>query len=1054
MSGQITLISASAGSGKTYRLGTAFVDAVKAGTSPQFVLATTFTNRAAAELLSRGRSRLLDAGLPMAALNLMLARIGTVNSVFGRILTDFALQNGRSPVVSVIPENAQTAVFRIAADACIQQHAPTLAGLAERFEFFAAGVDWQTMLTELVATARANGISPGSLTVSANRSVSSLLKALPQASASSAAALDAAVLAAAKQAITDLKKSGDTTSTTHKAVEALKQAVGRLERGKGTWGDWARLTKLETAKASERFVVPVRAAAAKHPEHPRLHADIEIFIRTMFEAAAQAMVQVQQYKRAQGMVDFVDQEADALDLLADPVIARRIASEIKLLLVDEFQDTSPIQLALFLRLSDLVEETLFVGDVKQAIYGFRSADPGLVEAVASSLVGRAGMKIETLPTNRRSRPALVHLVNTVFGAALPPLGIPRDQVVVTPHRTVSAGQPAALALWRMHGKNKEVAWRALAQRVARVLQERDSWPVQPRGEAELHPIRGGDIAILVRTNDQAAEVADALAAVGLKVALARGGLLSRAECALAMAGLRFIADDFDTLALAEIAHALEGATCAPAWLSTALTATDPTAALRATSFAMALAAERSISDALTPAETLDRAISVLDLHDVLAAWGDPAARHANIAALRALAGEYEAECLRSRLPATASGLAAWLASQSEAEQPASPDPEAVHVLTCHGSKGLEWPMVILAGLDNPGEARLFGKPVAMPRDEGLDMRDPLKGRWIRLWPWPYGKQKNDVRLDVTAPATPEGVAANQRARAEAARLLYVAMTRARDFMVLAPRLLTPKTGPTLCTSWLDLLPGAPLPLVLPVTGAAIFAAGEPVAALVEDLVATETAAPPQPMVFRGSAPSGAAPTFAPRRLTPSAAAGGPVPTWHEISIGRRLPLQGAVDMTALGEALHGFFAADRPAADAAWRKALAERQLAAWGISALRADDAVFAADRLWQHVKAEHPAGDLRREWPVTQVVDGQVLSGRIDLLVEQPQSLAVYDHKSFPGGRDRWTEQVVAHAPQLMAYAKVLGAASRLPISYIAIHLPIAGTLLVLTPYDCDPE
>jgi hypothetical protein len=54
-----------------------------------------------------------------------------------------------------------------------------------------------------------------------------------------------------------------------------------------------------------------------------------------------------------------------------------------------------------------------------------------------------------------------------------------------------------------------------------------------------------------------------------------------------------------------------------------------------------------------------------------------------------------------------------------------------------------------------------------------------------------------------------------------------------------------------------------------------------------------------------------------------------------------------LDMTALGVVLHGFVAADRPTADAAWRTALAGRVLAAWGFSALRADDAVLVADRL-----------------------------------------------------------------------------------------------------------
>ena len=194
------------------------------------------------------------------------------------------------------------------------------------------------------------------------------------------------------------------------------------------------------------------------------------------------------------------------------------------------------------------------------------------------------------------------------------------------------------------------------------------------------------------------------------------------------------------------------------------------AALRATPFAMGLAAERSAIDALTPAETLDRAIAVLDLHGLLPTWGDPSGRHANLAALRALAGEYEAECRRDRLPATSAGLAAWLAAQTEAEQPPSPDPDAVQVLTYHGAKGLEWPMVILAELENDGEARLFNKPVAMAADGGLDPADPLRGRWIRVWPWPYGGRRSTLGSMRKRTARPRGSPLRRQRARRAARL--------------------------------------------------------------------------------------------------------------------------------------------------------------------------------------------------------------------------------------------------------------------------------------------
>jgi ATP-dependent exoDNAse (exonuclease V) beta subunit len=106
----------------------------------------------------------------------------------------------------------------------------------------------------------------------------------------------------------------------------------------------------------------------------------------------------------------------------------------------------------------------------------------------------------------------------------------------------------------------------------------------------------------------------------------------------------------------------------------------------------------------------------------------------------------------------------------------------------------------------------------------------------------------------------------------------------------------------------------------------------------------------------------------------------------------------------------------------------------------------VIAADRLWAYLGTEHPGGTWRREWPVTRVCDGQVLSGWIDLLVEEPSSLSVYDHKSFPGGHERWPEVVAEHAAQLAAYVDALRAATSLAVLRQAIHLPVGGVVLVL--------
>lgn len=1044
---RIHIVSASAGTGKTYRLGTELRDALLGGTPPEKVLATTFTNRAAAELLERGRWRLLEEKRPDLALRLMLARIGTVNSVFGQMVGDFALDQGRSPAAAVVADAAQKRLFRIAADGAIGRHAAELERLAERFGFGEGlaeyRVDWRKMLGDIVGAARLNGIGPEDLGTSRDRSWSGLKDALG-APEGDAKALDGALRDACGTALHTLG-DGDERDVTTKAIEVLREAEGLFERsGALPWSQWVKLSKLKASRALDSAVAPVRAAASTHAGHPRLHEDLERFIRTMFKAAEEAMAQTIDYKRSRGLVDFVDQEAEALALLSDPDVAARIAAETDLLLVDEFQDTSPIQLALFMRLARLVPRTLFVGDPKQAIYGFRGADPQLVEEVAKAIARNTGSGPETLSENRRSRPELVEFANAVFETAFPPLGIAAEQVTVTALREDAPGQDAPLHLWRVLGSNAESATQALAARIAQLLEDRDAWLVAPRGEqGRTRPLAGGDIAVLALTNRHAEAIARALAGAGIKVALERDGLAGRAECVVALAGLRVLADPSDTLAIAEILHILEGDAEAPAWLEAALASEDPSMTLRDRGPIPALITACEGLATITPAEALDRAIDVLDLPAWLPRWGETASRHANLEALRALAREYEDECRQERLPGTAAGLGAWISARDALTQPASPDPDAVHVLSVHRSKGLEWPVVILPDLDDDDEPRLFNSPVAMARDGALDPSAPLDGRWIRLWPWPYGAQKAGIPLVATADASPEGVAARAALKAERARLLYVALTRARDYLVLAPRVSVSARGArALKAGWPDLFPDA---LALPGTGDEVRAGGRPFAFVVED-VGGDLEPEAGDIDWAPSIPEGQPPAFAARRESPSAAVpAGDVP-FRVLEIGPRLPLAGRADMRLVGEAVHGFFAADRPTAALSWRQALAERLLAAWGVSQVASGDLVAAADRFWSHLDEAFPGARHLRELPVVQFVDGTVTSGRADLVLEHADGLALYDHKTFPGGAEAWPREVASYAPQLDAYAGILSRAAKRGVTRRAIHLAVAGVVLLV--------
>ena len=132
------------------------------------------------------------------------------------------------------------------------------------------------------------------------------------------------------------------------------------------------------------------------------------------------------------MLDFVDQERRIFDLLDDEHVRATLADELEVLFVDEFQDTSPIQLALFMKLAVLADRVIWVGDIKQAIYGFRGSDPDLMQSVLDA-VEAGGGATDVLEYSWRSRPSLVSYINEIFVPAFANR-LEREQVALSPKR--------------------------------------------------------------------------------------------------------------------------------------------------------------------------------------------------------------------------------------------------------------------------------------------------------------------------------------------------------------------------------------------------------------------------------------------------------------------------------------------------------------------------------------------------------------------------------------------------------------------------------------------
>lgn len=1044
--GKIHVITAAAGAGKTTKIVSDVAKDVETR-APEEILGTTFTIKSADELVQRTRTELFKQGRADAAVRMLGARFGTVNAVCGQIVAEHALELGRSPAISILDETNAALVFHVAADGAIGRYASSLNGLGEAFgseDSYPRGMeppDWRKTVRNILAKARANGLGTEGLTRSALRSLETYVALLP-APAGDEAALDTALADAVSAAVS---KAPATISTTGKgSLTNLRLAHVRLSRGERLpWSAWASLSKVKCAPTKDgrdydAALSAVAAAAGQHAGHPRLRADAERFIQEIFACAGDALSAYQTYKAERGLLDFVDQEALALEVLNNPAWSERLRERIGRVFVDEFQDCSPLQVAVFTTLAGIAEASTWVGDPKQAIYGFRGADTELTQAAFAGAAAAADGPGDVLKKSYRSRKRIVEFVNEAFTPALERMGLPlEDHLFSESARSEDGFDREPLACWPLAGKVEEQA-AALADGLRRVLDEAKAWPVEDR-DGGHRPLKPGDIAVLCRTNTDMSRIAKAISRAGLSVAVERSGLARTPHVEIVLAAYRWVADPSDRLALAELARFFAEDPHDGAWLEAA-SAEDADAVLKAlVPISGDLERLRGQLLNLTPAELLDAVMTSPELMAVVEAWGDPAIRFEDLEALRGFSRAYEGECAAGAVPATPAGLLLALADADPARPPSLAE-DAVKVMTYHGAKGLEWPLVVLASLGWEPGPRLF-EPVA-EADGELDWCSPLSNRWIRYWPWPYGLSGEGSTLDVNAAASDFGQRAHRRAIEEDTRLLYVGMTRARDYLVLAPPAVRSAT-------WLKVLDrsDADVQIVLPSPGDNLIRVGREAFPADVRLLQSPGEEEVRPIVVthvsarvRGEAP-------APLYVTPSqASAAGQWRVAERIRLGERLSIDGVSDITALGEALHAVLACDDINRPVDARVSDAEAILQRWGVKGLAPRDAIAASDRLSTVLNTRWPDAFIRREAPISATLGEHVVRGRIDLLAEHGAGYAIIDHKSFPGRHDKWDERAVSYAPQLGLYAHAVEAVAGKPCKELFIHMPIVGILLRL--------
>ncbi|MGO2943466.1 MAG: UvrD-helicase domain-containing protein [Brevibacterium aurantiacum] len=1121
----VHVITASAGSGKTYRLTQVLSERLSQKTvdgqpvlRASEVIATTFTVRAAADLIDKTQKRLLDDGNITAAEEIGTALIGTINSMSGRLVTEYAIDAGLSPELRVLDENEQKTVFATAVDAVVakaeSEHRDLLVrtrhnGSPEDANPFGRGpVVWSTLVKDVAQAARSNHLGEDQLRASARESAELFLSALPKKRADDrqtwrdCLAGDIDLLRETLRCFQNgeelpangPKMTGQSAGNVEGSIVTLDRFLRDLDAraedaepfARTPWSDWVKVAEANYSEApggKKPGVVPkavlenssAQLVADQLLSNSAFQTDIVALTDLVIDTAIASLSAYEDHKNRLGVMDFVDQEVRALELLrTNDRVRASIASRYRLLAVDEFQDSSPIQLAIFMELADLVDEVIWVGDRKQAIYGFRGADPELMNAVFTALIeGTTNLGTatsENLSASWRSTEPPLELSNTLFSSVF---SEQRENEVVLriPPQREHLRNIGSRELWVPNtdkGKEGRANGRMVKAIAEGVVDFLGRSPQLPDGE-----VSPGDIAILLRANSQVDSVVAELQDRGIRAVGSTSNLLSTREGQFIAAGLAAVVDRDDAVALTELVTLMPDHGSHHSWFDDAAQIVDREE--RHSHFrtwwddpALAALSELEVNAARYSSVELLLAVSdALDLPQRIKSWTNPETRLATLDALCQIAGEYEDSAQQTRSPVTPAGLLDHLTeAASEYEQSTAHD--AVLVTTMHQSKGLQWPVVIVGipvGKD-------FGhKEISVDKAPVFDARHPLADRSLRYLPGvikDFGLLKDRLAGLGLVSRTAEAE------RRETERLLYVALTRAESHSIVAfgdPA----GRGNILSASTDDELLEWDVPTIGDVSASAVEESG---VLRINDLRAARTSGAPvhQELTTRISAfpidtvndsagergtesrsffartdvpmraPVADAPIL-PAHFTPSSVPSEGIDEQVSIvaTLGEPLVEKGGKDWDRVGDAVHAFLGLPLAALPEVARRTAAERILVRWDPAGILSVEVLIELGRRWtEWIGATFPGAEVVTESPIAwRNDDAQVMQGWIDTRILLPNGEHILvDHKSYPG-TDPIGHIRDNYLGQLSVYSQALQTTHGTPPHQMLIHLPLLGTV-----------
>lgn len=1064
----VTYISAGAGSGKTYTLTTFLSELItKKGVKPEEFILTTFTEAAAAEFKEKARAKIFECTdyeqYAQAAERLNQAMIGTVDSVSYRFVMKYWYLLGISPNLKLLDdETTKFFINQNLQNILTAEESDFLKSFVDDFEIgysfgsgkFGKNYDFwkedvkdimeksKSFYTDMSENLKASldyansllGDWPLSYDKNNTQDIMTLLDEFAEVNANSA--------------------EGDQRNKRDKAIKDWRhdfsngasylayQSFAKALQGRPPLAGYRNCQHFQAVLSTLSHIY----------DSKEVKVEIVRYIELIFDLVNRLTKKYEDYKKEQHAVDYVDIENHFLTLLDNEEVKADIRENFKYIFVDEFQDSSPTQVKMFEKLSAIVgrdedddykikignntfslHNSVWVGDFKQAIYGFRGADTALTKAVADIIEANMKTKpkqfsMHSLDTSYRSYQQIVDKTNEIFEYSFSGILSPENV-----HLNHNRAQPAnfdSLRTWTPNGNNESERLVDLCDRLEKlVLKTRDP----------------SKIAVLARKKAHYDKIIDELRKRNIPVSIETEIEPSCDEVQLIIALLRLVINLYDAYSRALVTFLTEKDFDAGKVIDSKLDFSEnykkakekgeeklPEYLSKKTIISKFME-KKSVFSSQTIHSLVESLIIELDLFNLCRNWDSAEISDVILQALIDAAGKYEELCAASAIPPTISGYIAYISDKENLKSGGSKN--GIVFMTIHKSKGLEWDHVILLSLktdeseigqfikhevfgvsfyhkDAPSSENLYPPmivnlfPTIITGSYGIPqyIQDSVQLRSSR-----YNQQLADLTSEVR-------------------RLWYVAITRARDILTLIKEGRTPYAALNLIgapSGWEagfiedddNLKDGEKYVLITP-----------PVLSLNVQESKSHSK--------RNIQPSG---YTAEKKFTPKTV----------YKSGDRIPFgKGESESNIIGSCIHDIFCV----LEKSRTPEACERIIEGYELKDILNDPAAIikAWNNLADFLKKEYgDAVSVAHELNFTQGFDGHIVNGSIDYVYRTSKGTVLIDFKTFPGKESDIINEgphcASNYSGQFQCYQKALEANGETVIARL-VYYPVGGLVVEL--------